>query len=62
MALRLFFFVLALAAATTASAEQTASNPVPPLNGDFLMTPSPILTPWANGASAKVRGGWSERR
>ena len=51
--------VAALAAATatafvfpSALAEQTASSPVPPLNADFLITPTPILTPWQNGASA----------
>ena len=35
-----------------ALAQSTASNPTPPLNGDFLITPTPILTPWMNGASA----------
>ena len=37
---------------TGALAESTASNPTPPLSGDFLITPTPILTPWQNGASA----------
>ena len=35
-----------------ALAQSTASNPTPPLSGDFLITPTPILTPWQNGASA----------
>ena len=39
--------LLALALATTAAAQVS-----PPLNGDFLITPTPILTPWTNGASA----------
>lgn len=37
---------LALAVAVTAQG--------PPLNGDFQISLSPILTPWANGASANA--------
>ena len=43
--------VLVVLAARRTSAEETASNPVLPLNSDFLITPTPILTPWQNGAS-----------
>lgn len=48
---------LAVAAALSlcvrqALAQQPASNPTPPVNADFLVTPSPILTPWQNGASS----------
>ena len=39
--------LLALALAATAAAQVS-----PPLNGDFLITPTPILTPWTTGASA----------
>ena len=38
--------LLSVSAAAVVSAQQTASNPVPPLNSDFLITPSPILQPW----------------
>lgn len=42
--------LLLLSASTTvlsfASAQQTPSNPVPPLNSDFVITPTPILTPY----------------
>jgi hypothetical protein len=44
--------VVVVLAARHTSAQQTASNPVPSLNSDFLITPKPILTPWQNGASA----------
>jgi hypothetical protein len=44
--------VLVVLAARRTSAEETESNPVLPLNSDFLITPTPILTPWQNGASA----------
>lgn len=43
---------LVLLAASSARAQQTAAQPSPPLNSDFLITPTPILTPWTNGASA----------
>lgn len=37
---------------STTNAQQSSTNPAPPLNGDYLISTSPILTPWANGASA----------
>ena len=46
--------VVVLLAARRTSAEQTASYPIPPLNSDFLVTHTPVLTPWQNGASAVV--------
>jgi hypothetical protein len=42
--------VLLLASAAV-SAQQTASNPSPPLNSDFLITLTPAQTPWTDGAS-----------
>ena len=44
--LALALLLLSVSAAAVVSAQQTASNPVPPLNSDFLITPSPILQPW----------------
>ena len=46
--LRSFFFV----SKPLRFSAKTASNPVPPLNSDFVITPTPILTPWQNFASA----------
>ena len=43
---------LGFGSSTAALAQQTPSNPSPPLNSDFLITPAPILTPWQNGGSA----------
>lgn len=42
-----------LALAATAAAQQTSVNPMPSLTAsNFVITPSAILTPWTNGASA----------
>ena len=43
---------LLLGCNSPALAQQSASNPSPKLDSDFLITPSPILTPWQNGGSA----------